>query len=168
VLDGREGHDGDGELCSSACGEEWYTRAMNDAIVHVPDAVNEPIHSYAPGTPERSRLKAALHDVEREVVEIPCVVGGQRITTGKLRDVSMPHRHRHVIAPVSRRGCRRRRARDQGRARSEARMGRDALECRRGVHAHAPRSARVARRRAATAAPFQRIAAHRASLRARP
>src|SRR5260221_10459510 len=71
---------------------------MNDAIVHVPDAVNEPIHHYAPGSAERTRLKAALHDVEREVVEIPCVVGGQRITTGKLRDVVMPHRHRHVIA----------------------------------------------------------------------
>jgi 1-pyrroline-5-carboxylate dehydrogenase len=71
---------------------------MNDAIVHVPDAVNEPTYHYAPGSPERARLKAALHDVEHEVVEIPCVVGGQRITTGKLRDVTMPHRHRHVIA----------------------------------------------------------------------
>jgi len=71
---------------------------MNDAIVHVPDPVNEPTLHYAPGSPERARLKAALADVEREVVEIPCVVGGQRITTGKLRDVSMPHRHKHVIA----------------------------------------------------------------------
>jgi 1-pyrroline-5-carboxylate dehydrogenase len=71
---------------------------MNDAIVQVPDPVNEPTLHYAPGSPERTRLKAALADVEREVVEIPCVVGGQRITTGKLRDVSMPHRHKHVIA----------------------------------------------------------------------
>src|ERR1043166_6993974 len=36
--------------------------------------------------------------IEREVVEIPCVVGGQRVTTGKLREVVMPHRHKHVIA----------------------------------------------------------------------
>jgi 1-pyrroline-5-carboxylate dehydrogenase len=71
---------------------------MHDAIVHVPDPVNEPMLQYSPGSPEKARLKAALADIEREVVEIPCVVGGQRVTTGKLREVVMPHRHRHVIA----------------------------------------------------------------------
>ena len=71
---------------------------MNDAIVHVPDPVNEPTLHYAPGSAEKARLKAALADVEREVVEIPCVVGGERIKTGKIREVSMPHRHRHVVA----------------------------------------------------------------------
>ena len=71
---------------------------MNDAIVHVPDPVNEPTLHYAPGSPEKARLKAALAEVEREILEIPCVVGGERIKTGKLRDVSMPHRHRHVVA----------------------------------------------------------------------
>ncbi len=71
---------------------------MHDAIVSVPHPVNEPVLSYAPGTPERAKLKAALADVEREVVEIPCVVGGERILTGDVRDVVMPHRHKHVIA----------------------------------------------------------------------
>ncbi len=71
---------------------------MNDAIVNVPDPVNEPVLAYAPGSAERARLKAALADVEREVVEIPCVVGGQRVTTGRVREVVMPHRHRHVVA----------------------------------------------------------------------
>jgi 1-pyrroline-5-carboxylate dehydrogenase len=71
---------------------------MNDAIVQVPDPVNEPVLGYAPGSPERARLKAALAEVEREVVEIPCVVGGQRVTTGKIREVVMPHRHKHVVA----------------------------------------------------------------------
>jgi 1-pyrroline-5-carboxylate dehydrogenase len=71
---------------------------MHDAIVNVPPAVNEPILAYAPGSPERARIAAALAAVEREVVEIPCVVGGQRVLTGQLRDVVMPHRHRHVIA----------------------------------------------------------------------
>jgi len=71
---------------------------MNDAIVSVPDPVNEPVLSYAPGSPEKARLKAALAEVEREVVEIPCVVGGQRIRTGTLREVVMPHRHGHVVA----------------------------------------------------------------------
>ena len=71
---------------------------MNDAIVQVPDPVNEPTLHYAPGSAEKARLKAALAEIEREVVEIPCVVGGERIKTGKIREVSMPHRHRHVVA----------------------------------------------------------------------
>ncbi len=71
---------------------------MNDAIVHVPEPVNEPVLGYAPGSPEKARLKTALAEVEREVVEIPCVIGGQHVHTGHLRDVTMPHRHGHVIA----------------------------------------------------------------------
>jgi 1-pyrroline-5-carboxylate dehydrogenase len=71
---------------------------MHDAIVNVPTAVNEPILAYAPGSPERTRLTAALAAIEREVVEVPCVVGGQRVLTGKIREVVMPHRHKHVIA----------------------------------------------------------------------
>src|SRR5690348_3179030 len=71
---------------------------MNDAIVSVPPPFNEPVLGYAPGSPERSRLQDALAAVEREVVEIPCVVGGQRVKTGRVREVVMPHRHRHVVA----------------------------------------------------------------------
>src|ERR1041384_2131133 len=71
---------------------------MHDAIVNVPTAVNEPILAYAPGSPERTRLQASLAAIEREVVEIPCVIGGQRVLTGKIRGVVMPHRHKHVVA----------------------------------------------------------------------
>ena len=71
---------------------------MHDAIATVPDPGNEPVLGYAPGSGERARLKAALAAIEREVVEIPCVVGGERVHTGKLRDVVMPHRHAHVVA----------------------------------------------------------------------
>jgi 1-pyrroline-5-carboxylate dehydrogenase len=71
---------------------------MNDAIVHVPEPVNEPMYLYAPGSPERARLKGALGEIEHEVVEIPCVVGGQHVRSGKIREVVMPHRHKHVVA----------------------------------------------------------------------
>ncbi len=71
---------------------------MHDAIVSVPDPVNEPVLSYAPGSRERAQLKAALASIEKQVVEIPCVVGGERILTGKIREVTMPHRHKHVVA----------------------------------------------------------------------
>jgi 1-pyrroline-5-carboxylate dehydrogenase len=71
---------------------------MHDAIVSAPPAINEPVLGYAPGSTERTRLKAALAAVESEVVEVPCVVGGERIRTGKIREVVMPHRHKHVVA----------------------------------------------------------------------
>src|ERR1043165_7883416 len=71
---------------------------MHDAIVAVPPPRNEPNLAYAPGSVERAQLKAALAHVERTVVEIPFVVGGQRVETGVIREVVMPHRHKHVIA----------------------------------------------------------------------
>lgn len=71
---------------------------MHDAIARVPDPINEPVLGYAPGSAERAKLKAALAAIEGQVAEIPCVVGGERIHTGKLREVVMPHRHKHVIA----------------------------------------------------------------------
>ncbi len=71
---------------------------MHDAIVSVPAPYNEPVRGYAVGSPERTSLKAALAAIESTVVEIPCVIGGERIHTGELRDVVMPHRHQHVIA----------------------------------------------------------------------
>jgi 1-pyrroline-5-carboxylate dehydrogenase len=71
---------------------------MHDAIVSVPEPVNEPVLGYGPGSPEKQRLKAALAAIEREVVEIPCVVGGVRVRTGVVHEVVMPHRHRHVVA----------------------------------------------------------------------
>src|SRR5690348_988774 len=71
---------------------------MHDAIVSVPPPVNEPVLGYAPGSAERASLKAALKAIETEVVEIPCVVGGERVRTGNIKQVTMPHRHKHVIA----------------------------------------------------------------------
>jgi 1-pyrroline-5-carboxylate dehydrogenase len=73
---------------------------MHDAIVNVPTPINEPVLSYAPGSPEKQRVKAELARIANEVVEIPCFIGGQRVTTGRVIDVVMPHRHRHVIARV--------------------------------------------------------------------
>jgi 1-pyrroline-5-carboxylate dehydrogenase len=71
---------------------------MFDAVVSVPPPKNEPTLEYAPGSPERARLKEALGKVAGEIVEIPCVIGGERVHTGQLVDVTMPHRHQHVIA----------------------------------------------------------------------
>src|SRR5262245_7473942 len=59
---------------------------------------NEPVHSYAPGTPERASLKSALARVASEQAEIPLVIGGRHVRTGNTANVVMPHRHGHVLA----------------------------------------------------------------------
>src|SRR6187455_413129 len=64
----------------------------------VPAAVNEPVRSYAPGTPERAELEARLSSMGQERIEIPVVIGGERIKTGLLETVVMPHAHGHVLA----------------------------------------------------------------------
>jgi hypothetical protein len=70
---------------------------LNNAILRVPTPVNEPINSYAPGTPERDLLKAALADIAAKKVEIPLIIGGQEVRTGKTGKVVMPHDHQHVL-----------------------------------------------------------------------
>ncbi len=64
----------------------------------VPPAVNEPVLPYAPGTPERAELKARLASMATERIEIPVVIGGNRITTGDTAQSVMPHDHGHVLA----------------------------------------------------------------------
>ena len=64
----------------------------------VPPPVNEPIKSYAPGSPEKAALKARLADMTKERIDIPIIVGGREIRTGDLSQSVMPHDHAHVLA----------------------------------------------------------------------
>src|SRR5262245_35698399 len=89
-----------GYVASGGCGTCGKRKAMQDPIPAVPPPINEPVLGYVKGSPERARLVAELDQIAKNVVEIPCVIGGQRVTTGKVVDVVMPHRHRHVIARV--------------------------------------------------------------------
>jgi 1-pyrroline-5-carboxylate dehydrogenase len=61
---------------------------------------NEPIKAYAPGSPERAELKAALAQVAAERPEIPVLIGGKAIHTGKTFEVRSPFEHRRVLATV--------------------------------------------------------------------
>ena len=70
---------------------------LNNAILKVPTPANEPINSYAPGTPERDLLKAAIADIAAKKVEIPLIIGGKEVRTGKMGKVIMPHDHQHVL-----------------------------------------------------------------------
>jgi 1-pyrroline-5-carboxylate dehydrogenase len=71
---------------------------MNNAIFNYPMPKNEPIKSYAPGTPERSALKAAIKELSSKTIDIPMIIGGKEVRTGKLGKVVMPHNHKHVLA----------------------------------------------------------------------
>jgi 1-pyrroline-5-carboxylate dehydrogenase len=64
----------------------------------VPAPVNEPVKSYAPGSPERAELKARLKSMASERIEIPLRIGGKEVRTGATAQAVMPHDHRHVLA----------------------------------------------------------------------
>jgi 1-pyrroline-5-carboxylate dehydrogenase len=71
---------------------------MANAIVSVPPPRNEPVGSYAPGTPERRALRAELARMATGTIEITPRIGGARVETGKLARAAMPHRHAHTLA----------------------------------------------------------------------
>ncbi len=70
------------------------------SLSNVPLPVNEPVLSYAPGTPERKALQAELARQAGLEVEIPIIVGGQELRTGDVVTQVMPHAHGHVVARV--------------------------------------------------------------------
>ncbi len=71
---------------------------MNNAIFKVPEARNEAILAYAPGSKARENLKLELERQSKMTVEIPVVINGEEIFTGDSESVVMPHEHKHVLA----------------------------------------------------------------------
>ncbi len=63
----------------------------------VPVPVNEPIKSYAPGTPERASLKAKLAELRSGHAEIPLFINGEECAGASSRKAVMPHNHAHVL-----------------------------------------------------------------------
>ncbi|HEY3480700.1 MAG TPA: L-glutamate gamma-semialdehyde dehydrogenase, partial [Streptomyces sp.] len=63
-----------------------------------PAPVNEPVHSYAPGSPERARLEAKLKELAGNPVDLPMFIGGeQRMGGGERVEVVQPHNHGAVL-----------------------------------------------------------------------
>jgi 1-pyrroline-5-carboxylate dehydrogenase len=67
-------------------------------VRRVPEPVNDPNRTYAPGTAERAELKARLKMMASEKIEIPIIIGGREIRTGRTEKTVMPHDHSHVLA----------------------------------------------------------------------
>ena len=64
----------------------------------VPVPANEPNKSYLPGSVERAELKARLASMAAETIDIPLIIGGREIRTGRTERAVMPHDHGHVLA----------------------------------------------------------------------
>lgn len=69
-----------------------------NGIFRIPQPVNEPVRAYAPGSAEKRSLKAALQEMRSREIEIPLLIGGKEVRTGKLGTCIMPHNHGHVLA----------------------------------------------------------------------
>ena len=70
----------------------------------VPQPVNEPVNTYAPGTPARAELKARLAQMAGERVDIPLFIGGREVRTGATDQAVMPHAYRHVLGDYHKAG----------------------------------------------------------------
>ncbi len=70
---------------------------MNNNLPKVPVAYNEPIKSYATGSPERASLKAMLAKMKSEVIDVPMVIGGQRVKSDNRLEINPPHDHKQVL-----------------------------------------------------------------------
>jgi len=61
---------------------------------------NEPILGYEPGSAEKEALLEEMNRQMEEIIEIPCIINGEKIYTGNTVKQVIPHNHRHVIAKV--------------------------------------------------------------------
>lgn len=70
---------------------------MSNAIFRIPKAINEPVKAYAPGSPERKALKAAIAELKAMTVDIPMFIGGKEVRTGKTVSIHPPHEIAHTL-----------------------------------------------------------------------
>jgi 1-pyrroline-5-carboxylate dehydrogenase len=63
----------------------------------VPTPVNEPVHSYAPGTPAREALVAKYNEMYAGHVDVPMFINGEEVRTGQTVNITPPHDRHHTI-----------------------------------------------------------------------
>ena len=70
---------------------------MPKGFFQVPKAVNEPVKSYAPNSPEKAAVLAAYKKMWSETIDVPNYIGNEEIRTGNTKNMSAPHDHKHII-----------------------------------------------------------------------
>ncbi len=77
---------------------------MFNGIFHIRKPESEPVLSYAPGSRERAELSRTLTEMLANPVEVPCMIGGQDVTTGDLVEIRSPHNHEQLLGRYHRAG----------------------------------------------------------------
>ncbi len=67
-------------------------------IPQTPAVANEPVRNYTPQSAETVSLQKKMDEMSASVIEIPCFINGQDVSTGRTEPVVMPHNHQHVLA----------------------------------------------------------------------
>lgn len=70
---------------------------MNNLTSRTPLPINEPVKTYAPGTPERASLRTRISEMRSETLDIPAVIGGVEVRTGNVISIVAPHEHARVL-----------------------------------------------------------------------
>jgi len=70
---------------------------MLKGFFNVPKAVNEPVKSYAPNSPEKKAVLEAYKKMWNETIDVPNYIGSEEIRTGNTRNMTAPHDHKHVV-----------------------------------------------------------------------
>lgn len=70
---------------------------MSKGIYKTPQAKNEPVLSYAPGTPERAELKAMISSMRSQTIEVPMYIGGLEVKTEDKHEIRPPHDLDHLL-----------------------------------------------------------------------
>ena len=70
---------------------------MTFGTFQYPIPVNEPVLNYAPGSPEKLRLKAALAELKAKKIDVPMYIGNEEVRTGNTLEIRPPHEHNHLL-----------------------------------------------------------------------
>ena len=70
---------------------------MGKGFFQVPTAINEPIKSYAPGSPERESVLEQYRLYFNNKVDVPMYIGSDEVRTGNTKPMSPPHDHQHIV-----------------------------------------------------------------------
>ena len=70
---------------------------MLKGFFNIPKAVNEPVKSYAPNSPEKAAVQATYTKMWNETIDVPLYIGSEEIRTGNTKNMSAPHDHKHIV-----------------------------------------------------------------------
>lgn len=70
---------------------------MGKGFFEVPVAINEPVKSYAPGSPERQEVLSTYKTMYNQTIDVPLYINGKNVKTGDTATMSCPHDHKHIL-----------------------------------------------------------------------